>query len=462
MMSRIYIFSALFILIASAPVLAAKPVVTSLPLAGEKVNGEEIRSFDNYFQDALFQTGAVRMIERKRLNKVLADQALKDSGITEEQAQKVAKALAVEVYISGDMRKIDDKFQITVRGVTADDAKVVATASASAVAPSDFKEAAGDLARQLTTQLAGKVERSEENINRKVLVLDFVNQNKTENAEYLSGSIAEAMIDPLDKTGNFQTLNRDNGQQTAATLKIEKEKFFNEANATEIGKAGGAEVVVIGNFIAIGDKIQIQAKAVDVLTGRVKVSKSVNGKLDASIFDTITQLSGGMAQKMKSALPPISKREVITLTGDGPSYGGMLWRTAVLPGWGHIYADKKRGYIYLALWAGSLGTFVWSHLNYTSSQSAYTSAKTDFDSKYNAYSQAMDLRAYLSYGVLGVTALVWADALLFGRGIGSPGVMSRLPGSGEAPGVGIQIQNHLRTDFGSRETYTSLSYGYSF
>lgn len=447
----------------AAHIFAGKPIVTAIPLSGVKVSNEDLSSFNTFFQDELFQTGALTMVERGKLDKVLSEQELTQTGITDQQAQNVGKVVGAEKIVLGEMRRVGKKYQITVRSVHADTAVIVANATTSVESPMEFQKAARELAQQIAGQLTGSIERSDEKVNRKVLVLDFVNQNKMESADYLSGSIAEAMIDPLDKTGNFQTLNRDGGSQAAATLKIEKEKFYNEANATEIGKAGGAEVVVIGNFVAIGNKIQIQAKAVDVLSGRVKVSKSVNGKLDATIFDTITQLCDSMAQKMKSELPPISKREVIHLAGDRASYGGMLWRTAVLPGWGHIYGDQKRGFVYLALWLGSAGAFAWSHLNYTTAQNDYLTTKSDFDAKFSAYSSAMDLRAYMSYAFLGVTALVWADALLFGRNVGAPPSIASHPfGSVPGPDAGFGIGSIRRFDQGKVEEYTFVRFGYAF
>ncbi len=466
-MKTIRIFSALVILLTCGMLAAEeKPVVTLIPFSGEKVEAEEQHSFDDYFQDALFQTGAMQLVEREKLNKVLAEQALGQTGITDRQAVKVGKVLGAQKVVLGSLRKVGNEYVISAKIVRADSAAIEATATATASGSKNFKEAAQKLATDLTGQVAGKVEQSDEKINRKVLVLDFVNQNKMEAADYLSASIAEAMIDPLDKTGNFQTLNRDGGQETAKKLKIEKEKFFSEANATEIGKNGGAEVVVIGNFVAIGNKIQIQAKAVDVLTGRVKVSKSVNGKLDATIFDTIAQLCESMAAKMKSELPPISKREVIHLAGDRATYGGVLWRTAILPGWGHIYADQKRGYLYLGLFAGSAGAFTWSHFNFTAAQTDYQSAKTDFDGKYSAANQAMDLRAYLSYAFLGVVALIWTDAIIFGRGAVAPPTMAMLQDSSftalGASGLTPQFGSYRRIEGGRSEEYTYVRFGYAF
>lgn len=150
-------------------------------------------------------------------------------------------------------------------------------------------------------------------IPRKVLILDFVNQANDKQSEYLSVSVAEALLDPLKKTGKFYLLPRN--QPDTPGLKpgaIGQTLTFDETTARERGKATGADVVVIGNFVSIGGKVQIQTKAIDVHTGQLAVAKTTSGKLDASVFDTIQKLAEDMSVAMADALPPIPKQVVLT------------------------------------------------------------------------------------------------------------------------------------------------------
>jgi hypothetical protein len=87
---------------------------------------------------------------------------------------------------------------------------------------------------------------------------------------------------------------------------------YNEAEAVARGKAAGADVVVIGNFVSVNNKVQIQTKAIDVRTGQIAVAKTASGKLDASVFDLIQKLADDMSTAMASALPPIPKQVVVT------------------------------------------------------------------------------------------------------------------------------------------------------
>jgi len=157
-------------------------------------------------------------------------------------------------------------------------------------------------------------------IPRKVLVLDFANQAKDTKSDYLSVSVAEALLDPLKKTGKFYLLPRASTSSAAGsnTVAIEggalslSKGTFDEIAASERGKAAGADVVVIGNFVSVGDKVQIQTKAIDVHTGQIAVAKTTSGKLDATVFDLIQKLANDMSAAMAEALPPIPKQVVVT------------------------------------------------------------------------------------------------------------------------------------------------------
>ena len=162
-------------------------------------------------------------------------------------------------------------------------------------------------------------------IPRKVLVLDFVNQAKDAKSDYLSVSVAEALLDPLKKTGKFYLLPRasttlgDRGTEAnspdrslSAVETRDLAPTFDEATAIARGKSAGAAVVVIGNFVSVENKVQIQTKAIDVHTGQIAVAKTTAGKLDASVFDLIQKLADDMSAAMASALPPLPKQVVVT------------------------------------------------------------------------------------------------------------------------------------------------------
>lgn len=147
-------------------------------------------------------------------------------------------------------------------------------------------------------------------INRRVLILDFVNRKKSQNTDYLSASIAEGFIPPLQQTKSFEILGRDQGRDAIRQEKISVDELYSEANAVKLGKRCGAEVVLMGTFLDLGSSVRIQASAIEVHSGRSRVNRIVTAKLDGSLFGNIDRLAKDMSEEMKRELPPLPLREI--------------------------------------------------------------------------------------------------------------------------------------------------------
>lgn len=152
-------------------------------------------------------------------------------------------------------------------------------------------------------------------IRRRVLILDFVNQQKNEKVDYLSGSIADAYLEPLGKTKKFEILPRSDAHKIIKQNNMNSADTFNEEIAIKLGEAAKVDVVVIGNFVAIEPHINIQARAIDVSEKRVVVSRTRVAKIDATIFDKINILATDMASEMAEKLPPMAQRVVYKDSG---------------------------------------------------------------------------------------------------------------------------------------------------
>jgi TolB-like protein len=148
-------------------------------------------------------------------------------------------------------------------------------------------------------------------VNRRVLVLDFINVTNSADYSYLEGSIPESLLDPLSKTKSFEILLRTTWAKYVTEQKFNKEDAYKEEIAIEAGKLAGADVVVIGQFIAQTDHIQIQAKAIEMSSGRIMVSQSTAAPLDNDMFNAIDNMTKQMANEMKNKLPPLAQKIII-------------------------------------------------------------------------------------------------------------------------------------------------------
>lgn len=153
-------------------------------------------------------------------------------------------------------------------------------------------------------------------IKRKVLVLDFVNKNKADkNNGYLVETIPDALMDPLKDTNSFELLPRDKSREVMKTAGFKTDDLANESVALEIAKKSGAHVVVMGSFVVSKREMVFQARALEVHSSRLAVSKSKRGRITANMFDLINALAKEMAQGMKEELPPLPQERIVEIYG---------------------------------------------------------------------------------------------------------------------------------------------------
>jgi TolB-like protein len=148
-------------------------------------------------------------------------------------------------------------------------------------------------------------------VQRRVLLVDFANLQSKADFEYLQISIPEAMLTALSDTKNFDLLPADSWSNLVERGDFAAKDNRSDQKTRNAGLSQGADVVVIGSFATIDQDLKITARALEVESGRVIVSKSVLAKTDGSMFGSIDQLSADLAKEMKQKLPPLPPREII-------------------------------------------------------------------------------------------------------------------------------------------------------
>lgn len=245
----------------------------------------------------------------------------------------------------------------------------------------------------------------DEGVKRKVLILDFVNTQRSPDYEYLETTIPDAFLEPLEKTKVFELQSRSLWNEFTASKRFKKEEAYMENKAIEAGRAGNSDVVVIGSFAVVKDKMHIFSKAIEVSSGRVIISRSKSSNIDGTMFDAISALANQMSTEMKDKLPPL-KQKVVTrervIDTSKVTYGGMIWRNAVLPGLGHVYANQWRGWVYMSLFVGAAGLETWFIIDADKKFKDYNSAISDLQIKYDAANKA---NLMVGYGIIGLAVL---------------------------------------------------------
>jgi len=240
-----------------------------------------------------------------------------------------------------------------------------------------------------------------------VLPFEFSGNITESEAIFLTDKVRTSLI----KTHLFEVISNDQ-LKNMIEIKAQKQGLGAGSCSTEeciidLGNALECEKMFIGKAAEAFGQYSISGKILDVVTQKYEEAQDINVDDKKSFPDAAKEL-------VKKLTRNYSSGEFIY--SGGSDYTGTLWRTAVLPGWGHLHVSQKRGWAYMGLWAVSGGAFLWSHLNYTATENEYAavpegSLQSDYDAKFSAYQNAAKTRTYMSYLFLASYAVSFSDLL---------------------------------------------------
>jgi hypothetical protein len=143
---------------------------------------------------------------------------------------------------------------------------------------------------------------------------------------------------------------------------IAPDKLYDIPVAAALGKKAEADIVIIGNFITIQGSVQMQAKAVEAASERVKVTDNAVTTVSGKLFDGINGLANRMSGKMKAELPPLPEREIVRYQKTNElhvaAYG--IYALPLGAGFKDTYAPQFGGYLQVGYSVYQMGSFVFS------------------------------------------------------------------------------------------------------
>ena len=125
----------------------------------------------------------------------------------------------------------------------------------------------------------------------------FDNRSGQDQWQPLSKGLADMLITDLAATGGVTVVERDRLQAVLGEIQLGKGKFIDPSTAQKLGKGLGASHVLIGSFAVSGTKVRIDARAIEVATGAVRVTAEHTGPSD-DVFAVETKL----AEKLRDGL----------------------------------------------------------------------------------------------------------------------------------------------------------------
>jgi len=137
-----------------------------------------------------------------------------------------------------------------------------------------------------------------------VAILYFDYDGKDDELAMLRKGLAQMLISDLLGTPAIRVVERDRLQEVMTELKLQATTKIDATSAVKAGKLLGARYLVVGGYFDVMQAFRVDARVIDVETGKVMFSAGANGKPDE--FLTLEQkLAGELAHYFATSLPAV-------------------------------------------------------------------------------------------------------------------------------------------------------------
>jgi len=367
---------------------SSKPTIAILDFEGRGVSPQEVQTLSERMRTEIGNTNAVRLIERKAVDKIMEEQGFQQSGCTtDECASEVGQLLGVQYMISGAIGLMGETFTIDAKMFTVETGETILTKSVSYEG-----DISGLLIEMeiLAWEIVGmeaptrlKLKRSGEDDKVTVAVMDFEGRG-------ISVLEAQTLTDRFNTSMGTtkKVLMVERGTMTDVLYEqgFETGSCTSDECAAEVGAMLGVEFMVSGAIGKLGDTYTIDIKMFKVATGAAENMQSVTyqGKVDGLITEieilgwTILGLDPPKKLLQKKRLGTSAFLAQEAKQAPKTQVGAMM-RSLFIPGLGQFYSDKKMwGYGWIATEAVIGGLIYLSYSNYNTAFSDYNSYQNQY------------------------------------------------------------------------------------
>ena len=267
----------------------ARPTVAILDFEGQGISVQEVQTLTERMRSEIGATNAVRLIERKAIESIMAEQGLAQSGcVSDECAAEVGQLLGVQFMVSGTIGKLGDSFTIDVKMFS-----VETGATERSVNATHEGNIAGLLTEMqiLAWEIVGlqapqrlKLKRGGEQDKPTVAILDFEGRGiSLMEAQTLTDRFTTA----ISKTDRVQMVERGVMSEVLEEQGMTGAECSSQECAAEVGAMLGVEFMVNGAIGKLGDAYTIDIKMFSVATGAAENMQSVTyeGKVEGMIIE---------------------------------------------------------------------------------------------------------------------------------------------------------------------------------
>ena len=168
---------------------------------------------------------------------------------------------------------------------------------------------------------------------KRIAVTDFSAIGNLAKKKNMGNLVAEILISELAKYEAFTLVERMHLEKVLDEQALALSGLIDSETSVQIGNLLGAQAIISGSVIEAGEFFIVNARMVDVESGNVVLTESI--------------------EILQADLIALSSKFVVT-----KKYAmDAAYRSFILPGWGQFYNETPgRGYLYLTASAISVGT----------------------------------------------------------------------------------------------------------
>jgi TolB-like protein len=163
-----------------------------------------------------------------------------------------------------------------------------------------------------------------------VAVIYFDYQGKSEELAPLKKGLASMLISDLTGSDAYRVVERERLEDVLGELKLQASARIDQASAVKAGKLLGAHYLVLGSYFDVMKQLRVDARIVQVETGRVLQSVGATGQPEDFVGleqKLAGELAKHLAEVAKLAPPPQAKapkgKAKPAPTGAGTKDGGV-------------------------------------------------------------------------------------------------------------------------------------------
>lgn len=143
-------------------------------------------------------------------------------------------------------------------------------------------------------------------IPKTMAVLPFENNSVTDPDRYapLSKGLSAMLITDLKNSStSLQLIERDKIQALLKEIALSQSGSVDQSTAVRAGKILGAQSIVFGSFMVLGNQVRMDARIIKVETSEVVMAESIVGD-SGGLMNLAMELAGKIARSMKVAFKP--------------------------------------------------------------------------------------------------------------------------------------------------------------